>query len=66
MSATLPAGDYYVLASIGPEFANSSDKLYTDEGWVDFDPNTAVIADKGTLVHVDEGKTVELATNGLA
>ncbi|MBQ6391699.1 MAG: M4 family metallopeptidase [Eggerthellaceae bacterium] len=66
VSATLPAGDYYVLASISPEFADSSDKIYTDEGWVDFDSKTEVIADKGTLVHVDEGKTVELATNGLA
>lgn len=64
-SATLYAGDYYVVTMVGAEPFSATIKVYTDTGWVDFQSGSDKIADKGTLVHVDEGQTVDLATNGL-
>ncbi|MBR0403983.1 MAG: M4 family metallopeptidase [Eggerthellaceae bacterium] len=65
VSATLPEGDYYVRAVIGPSFSEASVKAYSDDGWIDFDVNTDDITEKSALVHVDKGQVIELPTNGL-
>ncbi len=64
-SMTLPAGDYYVLVTAGEDLSIALNKIYTDKGWVEFDLESNAFAEKGTLVHVDEGKTIDLAIDGL-
>ena len=64
--ALLPADDYYVVIMVGTDPSTSQDKVYTGEGWVEFDMAKEGIDSKGALVHVEAGKTIELSTDGLA
>ena len=62
----LPADDYFVAVIVGEDPATATGKVYTDKGWIDYDYANESVSNKGTLVHVEEGKTAELATDGLA
>ena len=64
--ALLPADDYYVVIMVGADPSTSQDKIYTGEGWVEFDMANEGVDSKGALVHVEAGKTIELSTDGLA
>ena len=64
-SATLPAGDYYVVTMVGSNPSTSQVKIFADGGWVAFNLSEDELAEKGTVVHVEPGKSIELSPSGL-
>ena len=64
--ALVPANDYFVTVMVGTDPSDLQRKVYTGEGWVEFDPANETIDKNGKPVHVEAGKTVELSTDGLA
>ncbi len=50
---------------VGPNPSTSQDKIFADGGWVAFNVSEDELTDKGTVVHVEPGKSIELSTSGL-
>ena len=64
--ALVPANDYFVTVLVGTDPSDLQRKVYTGEGWVEFDPANETIDKNGKPVHVEAGKTIELSSDGLA
>lgn len=61
-SCTLPAGDYRCSANLGSrEAIDCKGYWYTETGWQEATDDER----EGTVIHVEEGKTIELPVTGL-
>ena len=50
---------------VGSNPSTSQVKIFADGGWVAFNLSEDELAEKGTVVHVEPGKSIELSTSGL-